>query len=109
MLRAVRARQIRERSVGMDNFEPGKTIELLSKIGNVVGLATMEHAFESGMELHGSRLFPSKMAVRIIRVDDALHWIGEIVGERLGSERFFSLIDYITKYKNIHIMLISFF
>ena len=85
MLRAARARQIHERSVGMDNFEPRRTIELLSEIGNVVGLATMEHAFESGMELHGSRLFPSEVAVRIIRVDDALHWIGEVVGERLGS------------------------
>src|SRR5688572_12940482 len=74
MLRAVRARQIHERSVGMDNFELGKTIELLSEIGDVVGLATMEHAFESGMELHGSSLFPSKVAVHIIRVDDALHW-----------------------------------
>ena len=45
MLPAARARQIHERSVGMDNFGPDRTIELFSKIGDVVGLATMKHAF----------------------------------------------------------------
>jgi hypothetical protein len=52
-------RQIQERLVGMGNFEPGRTIELLSKIGIVVDLARREHAFESGIVLHGCRIFPS--------------------------------------------------
>ena len=38
----------------------------------------------SDMELNGLKLFPSKVAVRITRVDDTLHWTGEVVGERLG-------------------------
>ena len=38
----------------------------------------------SGMELNGLKLFLSEVAVRITRVDDTLHWTGEVVGERLG-------------------------
>ena len=49
-----------------------------------MGLATKEDAFVSGMELNGLKLFPSEVAVRITRVDDALHWTGEVMGERLG-------------------------
>ena len=85
LIRAARARQIQERSVGTGDFEAGRTVELLSKIGIVVGLAKMEHAFKSGMVLHGCRMFPSEVAVHIIWVDNALHWTGEVVGERLGS------------------------
>ena len=57
---------------------------MLSESGDVVGLATKEDAFVSGMELNGLKLFPSEVAVRITRVDDALHWTGEVMGERLG-------------------------
>src|SRR5579875_2006317 len=85
LIRAARARQIYGRYVEMENSEPETTVELLSKIGDVVGLATREHTFQSGMELHGCRMFPSKVAVRIIQVDDASHWTGEVVGERLGA------------------------
>ena len=74
LIRAARARQIQERSVGIGDFEAGRTVELLSKIGIVVDLAKKEHAFESGMVLHGCRMFPSEVAMRIIWVDDALHW-----------------------------------
>ena len=47
-------------------------------------MGTTELALGSGTELHGLKLFPSEVAVRIIRVDDASHWTGEVVGERLG-------------------------
>ncbi len=48
-----------------------------------MGMATMEHAFKTGMELNGSKLFPFKVVLCITRVDDVLHWTGEII-ERLG-------------------------
>ena len=47
-------------------------------------MATTELSLGSGMELHGLKLFPYEVAVHITRVDDASHWIREIVGERLG-------------------------
>lgn len=84
LVRAARARQIHARSAGLATCERKQTVELLSTIGDVVGMATTELAIGSGMELHGLKLFPSEVAVRITRVDDALHWTGEVVGERLG-------------------------
>ena len=66
LIRAARARQIQERSVGIGDFEAGRTVELLSKIGIVVGLAKREHVFESGMVLHGWRMFLFEVAIRII-------------------------------------------
>ena len=48
-------------------------VELHSKRKDVVGLATKEHAYTGGMELNESKLFPFKVVVRIIKVDDVSH------------------------------------
>ena len=40
--------------------------------------------FESGIELHGIKLFPLELAVHITQVDDMSHWTREVVGEKLG-------------------------
>ena len=84
MVRAARARQIHARSVQVITSKRRQTVELLSAIGDVVGMATTELALGSGMELHGLKLFPYEVAVHITRVDDASHWTGEVIGERLG-------------------------
>lgn len=84
LVQVARARHFQERSTLINASEVGRAVELLSESGDVVGLATKEDAFVSGMDLNGLKLFPSEVAVRITRVDDALHWIGEIMGERLG-------------------------
>ena len=39
---------------------------------------------QSGMALHGVKLFSLEVAVYITQVDDILHWTGEVVGEKLG-------------------------
>ena len=39
---------------------------------------------QSGMALHGVKLFSLEVAVYITRVDDISHWTGEVVGEKLG-------------------------
>lgn len=47
-------------------------------------MATTELELGSGIELHGLKLFPYEVAVHITQIDDALHWTGEVVGERIG-------------------------
>ena len=47
-------------------------------------MATTELAFESGIKLHGLKLFPYEVAVRITWIHDASHWTGVMVGECLG-------------------------
>jgi hypothetical protein len=84
LIRAARARRVHARSIGIITSKRRETVELLSAIGDVVGMATTELELGSGMELHGLKLFPSEVAVRITRIDDALHWTGEVIGERLG-------------------------
>lgn len=84
LIRAARARRTGDGITQVISSQLGRTFELLSERREVVGLATREYTFETGAQLHGSKLFPSEVAVRITRVDDALHWTGEIVGERLG-------------------------
>ena len=84
LLRAARAGQLQEGSNRFNTCHLRKTVELLSQGGEVASMAYMDHTFGSGMELHGIKLFPSEVAVHIIRVDDMSHWTGEVVGEKLG-------------------------
>ena len=84
LVQVARARHFQNVSTSVNASELERTVELLSESGDVVGLATKEDTFMSGMELNGLKLFPSEVAVRITRVDDTLHWTGEVVGERLG-------------------------
>ena len=57
LVQAARARQIHARFVRVITFEKRETVELLSTIGDVVGMATMELAIGSSMELHGLNFF----------------------------------------------------
>ena len=59
-------------------------MELLLKIGEVIGLSITDPTSQSGMALDGVKLFSSEVAVYITRVDDISHWTGEVVGEKLG-------------------------
>lgn len=87
LLRAARARQLHDGLVEICISQQNSRVELLSDTGAVVGMAIMDNAFKSGMELNGMRLFPSEVAVRVTHVDDELHWTGDVVGERLGLSR----------------------
>ena len=48
-------------------------MELLLEIGEVVGLGITDPTLQSGMALHGVKLFPLEVAVCITRVDDISH------------------------------------
>ena len=48
-------------------------VKLLSNSGAIVGFACIENSIKTGMELNGSKLFPSEMAVRITEVRDESH------------------------------------
>ena len=56
LVRAARARQIHARFVQVISSKRRETVELLSAIGDVVGMATTELALGSGMELHGLKI-----------------------------------------------------
>ena len=84
LVQVAHARHFQNRSTWINASELGRTVELLLESGDVVGLAIREDTFVSGMELNGLKLFLSGVAVRITRIDDTLHWTGEVVGERLG-------------------------
>ena len=73
LLRAARARQLHDGLVEICISQQNSRVELLSDTGAVVGMAIMDNAFKSGMELNGMRLFPSEVAVRVTHVDDELH------------------------------------
>ena len=59
-------------------------MELLSDSGAIVGFANIDNSIKTGMELNGSKLFPSEVVVRITEARDESQWTGEVVGEVLG-------------------------
>ena len=62
---------------------PGRNnmVELLSDSGAIVGFANIDNLIKTGMELNGSKLFPSEMAVRITEVRDNHTGPGKLLGK----------------------------
>ena len=65
MVRAVRARQLQQGPIRSSPSDLRRNVELLSEIGEVIGLVITDPTVQSGMALHGIKLFPSEVAVYI--------------------------------------------
>ena len=84
LVKAVHARQLQQGPNRCSPSDLRRNVELLLEIGEVIGLGITDPTIQSGMALHGVKLFPSEVAVYITQVHDISHWTGEVVGEKLG-------------------------
>lgn len=72
-------------SIDIESPQRNDKVELLTKEGHVVGIGVVDNSYKTGMELNHLKLFPSEVAVKVVRVVDEMVWTGELVGERLGQ------------------------
>ena len=60
-------------------------MDLLNEDMSIVGRGIIDESIKCEMELNEVKLFPSEIAVRVMLLEDNMHWTGELVGERLGQ------------------------